>query len=369
MTISLLAMVLLLGLVLAVCCLMVAVCGGLAWLFSRRRTLAVLAGVLAIPLLLLPLGLLLLFWWGGGHSKRPPSDPAPVREAAGTDHQRSPAAAGSDVPSPPSLPPAGRPAQSGGLLRMLSGALLRALEDDDGPQPGGIPAAEASHVEAAEADALTPTSPTASTPRPAWIDAAPHREGSDYQVPIVVGPYTTREECDKKLPEELLRAVDAYAVHLLGPRASGRVQLPLDYLQGSLIRDTWEERRVFPLSPSLHRPMVQLHALLGFDAKAVEKIRKAWKQIVVEQRVYRLAAVGIVLLLSLTIAWAYLRLDLSTAGRYRWRLRLAAAAALVAVVFFGLTFELRACGVYSSSLPVLSLNFGTATPMRSSIAR
>ena len=221
-----------------------------------------------------------------------------------------------------------------GLLRMLSGALLRALEDEDGTQPGGAPASETSRVEAAEADTLAATAP-----RPAWIDSIPHREGSDYQVPIVVGPYTTREECDKKLPEELLRAVDAYAVNLLGPRASGRVQLPLDYLQESLIRDTWEERRVFPLSPSLHSPMVQLHVLVGFDAKAVEKIRKVWKQIVVEGRVYRLAAVGIVLLLSLTIAWAYLRLDLSTAGRYRWRLRLAAATALVAIVFFGLTLS------------------------------
>jgi hypothetical protein len=340
---------LLLGLMVAVCCLIVAMGCGLAWLFSSHRTLAALAGVLTVLVLLPLLGLLFLFL-GSVHWVRPRFEPSPVRPtseigdrpmrvAAGTAHVRPPAAAGPDVPAPASLPAAGRPAQSGGLLRMLSGALLRALEDEDGPQPGGAPASETPRVEAAEADALTPTSPASSAPRPAWIDSAPHREGSDYQVSIVVGPYTTREECDKKLPEELLRAVDAYAVNFVNPRASGRVQLPLDYLQGSLIRDTWEERRVFPLSPSLHRPMVQLHALLGFDAKAVEKIRKAWTQIVVEQRVYRLAAVGIVLLLSLTIAWAYLRLDLSTAGRYRWRLRLAAAAALVAVVFFGLTLS------------------------------
>jgi hypothetical protein len=222
---------------------------------------------------------------------------------------------------------------------MLSGALLRALEDEDGTQPAGTSASDGSRSEATEPDGLAPPSPAAAAPRPAWVDAAPHREGSDYQVAIVAGPYTTREECDKKLPEDLLRAVDAYAVHLLGQRASGRVQLPLDYVQGSLIRGTWEERRVFALSPSLHRSMVQLHVLVGFDAKAVEKIRNEWKQVVVKERVYRLAAVGIVLLLSLTIAWAYLRLDLATAGRYRWRLRLAAAAALVAVVCFGLTLS------------------------------
>ncbi len=327
--------------------LILAACFAVAWLFSSHRVRAAMAVVAAIPLLLMLLTILVVLVGVVcpvvSRARRAPLRPAiaagnrPTRATLGTDLVDPPAAVGPEVPSSASLPPAGKPAYSGGLLRMLSGALLRALEDEDGTQPGGAPASETSRVEAAEADALAPTSPTVTVSRPAWIDSAPHREGRDYQVPIVVGPYTTREECDRKLPEELLRAVDAYAVNLLGSRASGRVQLPLDYLQGSLIRDTWEERRVFPLSPSLHSPMVQLHVLVGFDAKAVEKIRKAWKQVVVDERVYRLAAVGIVLLLSLTIAWAYLRLDLSTAGRYRWRLRLAAAVALVAVVFFGVT--------------------------------
>jgi hypothetical protein len=328
-----------LGLMVAVCCLILAVFA-LAWLFSSHRARMALAGVLAIPAFLLLFGL--IGWLSSREPMPMPVRPAvevgdrPMRAASGETHVRPPAAAMPDVPAPASLPPAGRPAQAGGLLRMLSGALLRALDDEDSPQAGGAPASETARLDAAEADSLSPAAPAATAPRPVWIEAVPHREGGDYQVPIVVGPYTTREECDKKLPDELLRAVDAYAAQLLGSRAAGRVQLPLDYLQGSLIRDTWEERRVFPLSPSLHRPMVQLHVLVGFDAKAAEKIRNAWKQIVVEERVYRLAAVGIVLLLSLTIAWAYLRLDLSTAGRYRWRLRLAAAAALVAIVFFGL---------------------------------
>ena len=288
---------------------------------------AAVACLLAVVVTILVLFTLMFFYRWKSYS---PPDTATEWSAPGR-----PAVEAGDRPlTLPPGPAAGSPAAPRGLLRMLSGAVLRALEDDDALQPGGEAASETSRVETAEADVPSP-----SAPRPAWIDAVPHREGSDYQVPVVVGPYTSREECDKKLPEELLRAVDTYAVHLLGPRASGRVQLPLDYLQGSLIRDTWEERRVFPLSPSLHSPMVQLHVLVGFDAKAAEKIRNAWKQIVVEQRVYRLAAVGIVLLLSLSIAWAYLRLDLSTAGRYRWRLRLAAAAAMVAVIFFGLTLS------------------------------
>jgi hypothetical protein len=353
MMVGLLALILMLGLV-------VAVCIGLAWLFSSHPARA----ALVIPLLLLPLAFL---WWLKAPDARQSQEMATIeagdRPAPVVAHVQPSTA---DVPAPASMPPAGKPASSGttvarpvrawpgrdttpmqgvppaqsqGLLRMLSGALLRALEDDDSPQPGTGPVSETARVEAGEVDALAPSPSSASTSRPAWVDSVPHREGNEYQVRIDVGPYTTREECDKKLPEELLRTVDAYAATLLGSRASGRVQLPPDYVQANLIRDTWEERRVFPLSPSLHRPMVQLHVFVGFDAKAAEKIRNAWKQIVVEERVYRLAAVGIVLLLSLGIAWAYLRLDLSTAGRYRWRLGLAAAAALVAVVFFGLTLS------------------------------
>jgi hypothetical protein len=326
--------------------LFVAVCLGLAWLFSRSGVWAALAGVLAIVVLLLPL-LLGLLWWS---LARPIAEPMPARPVIVIDdrptqvtvttaHAQPPDSARPDLPALVSSPPAAKPARPGGLLRMLSGALLWALEDEDGTQPGGAPASETSRAEATEADAPSPTSSAAAAPRPAWVDSTRDREDGEYRMRIHIGPYTTREECDKKLPEELLRAVDAYAVQLLGPRASGRVQLPPDYVQGSLVRETWEERRVFALSPSLHRPMVQLHVLVGFDAKAAEKIRNAWKQIVVDGRVYRLAAVGIVLLLSLTIAWAYLRLDLSTAGRYRWRLRLAAAAALVAVACLGLTLN------------------------------
>ena len=343
--------------------LFVAVCLGLVWLFSRWGAWAGLAGVLAIVVFLPLLGGLAFYWSFASQAQpmplatevrpmrtaaepaqvQPPAEPLPLRPVdqpmrveVGAPRVRPPAATAPLAPLPASSPPSGKPAQSGGLLRMLSGALLRALEDEDGTQPGGTSASDGSRSEATEPDALAPASPAAAAPRPAWVDAGQHREGSDYQVPIVVGPYTTREECDKKLSEELLRAVDAYAVHLLGRRVSGQVQLPLDYVQGSLIRGTWEERRVFALSPSLHRSMVQLHVLVAFDAKAVEKIRNQWKQVVVKDRVYRLAAVGIVLLLSLTIAWAYLRLDLATAGRYRWRRRLAAAATLVAVVCFGI---------------------------------
>jgi hypothetical protein len=315
--------------------LVVAVCLGLVWLFSRRGVWGVLAAVLAMIIVLPLLAGLVFFWAWSDAPMRPAtvvleSHGQPARVTVHTFEERPPVVPSPVVPPAPAAPeiapPAAKPAQPGGLLRMLSGALLRALDDEDGTQPGGVSTPDGSHGETA-ADAA---------PKPAWVGKPPGLKDGAYQVPIEGEPYTTRDECDKKLPEQLSRTVDAYAVHLLGPRVSGRIQLPPDYIQGSLVRDTWEEHR---FSPSLNRRMVQLHVLVAFDAKATEKIRNEWKQVVVKERVYRLAAGAIVLLLSLTIAWAYLRLDLSTAGRYRWRLRLAAAAALAAVVCLGLTLN------------------------------
>ena len=159
------------------------------------------------------------------------------------------AAIGPAVPSSASLPPAGKPAYSGGLLRMLSGALLRALEDEDGTQPGGAPASETSRVEAAEADALAPTSPRRPCPGPPGSIRPRTARAATTRCRSSSAPTRPGRSATENLPEELLRAVDAYAVNLLGSRASGRVQLPLDYVQGSLIRDTWEERRGLPPQP------------------------------------------------------------------------------------------------------------------------
>ena len=46
--------------------------------------------------------------------------------------------------------------------------------------------------------------------RPAWIDAAPQVVDGAYQTSITVGPYTTRGECDAKLPEALQESLDHY---------------------------------------------------------------------------------------------------------------------------------------------------------------
>ena len=78
---------------------------------------------------------------------------------------------------------------------------------------------------------------------------------------IAVGPYTTRAECDAKLPDALQEALDQYAEVCLGGQVEGPVLLPPDQLR-QLVKDRWEEVRQYSVGP-----MVRLHVLFGFDRK------------------------------------------------------------------------------------------------------
>lgn len=168
---------------------------------------------------------------------------------------------------------------------------------------------------------------------PAWIDKEPDRNArGDYEMPIYVGPYATRSECQSALAGRLESAVGEYAAMAVGPQAKGRVHLPLAYVQQNVVKDQWEEWKQY--EPPLGE-MVKMHVLLSFDREASARIEDAWKQVVVDRRLRVLGAAAGVLLALLATAWGYLRLDLATDGRKRGRLRLGAAAVATAVMAAG----------------------------------
>jgi len=129
--------------------------------------------------------------------------------------------------------------------------------------------------------------------RPDWVGAAPKNVDDAYYVTTKVGPYTTRLECDRALPEAVRTAATEYVELLLGPEAAGDVQLPRDELQLRLVRARWEE----PVQSSFG-PMVELHAQLVFDAKAREWFKDERDRVVVLNRL-RIAAVGLAGVLGL----------------------------------------------------------------------
>lgn len=172
--------------------------------------------------------------------------------------------------------------------------------------------------------------PSAGGEPPAWVDAPPRRVGAEYQVPVRIGPYLTELECEDNLRPAVQAAIDDYVEQLIGPEARGKIHLPWSHIQQHLIRERFEERRMFHLTSTQQGEMTMLHLLLGFDQETNSLIRQLWRQIVGLQRVIRVATVFGLLIWVMTVVWGYLQLDLQTHSRYRGRLRMAALLLLAA---------------------------------------
>ena len=85
--------------------------------------------------------------------------------------------------------------------------------------------------------------------RPAWVDAPPRLVGDVYQMSIMVGPYTTRQECDAHLGEALQEALDRYVEICLGAAAGGA-----DHAAGRLSPPATRQRAVGGGRAILGRP-------------------------------------------------------------------------------------------------------------------
>lgn len=207
-----------------------------------------------------------------------------------------------------------------GVLEAIAGALGRALTEE-----GEVAVVQEATIEPAVAKPET---------RPAWVDAPPQSVDDAYQMSITVGPYTTRAECDAKLPEALQEALDRYVDMCLAGEPLVAVRLPPDELRDRLVKDQWEETRQYSVGP-----MTQLHVLLEFDRKFKERVLDQRHRAIVASRLRTTAMWAAVGLILLTTVFAYLKADLATEGVYRGRLRLATtmvilalAAAIVAMI-------------------------------------
>ena len=142
------------------------------------------------------------------------------------------------------------------------------------------PMAEAPQPKAGGGKAAHAASPTAEK-RPAWVDSPPGRQGDAYRETVLIGPYTTRVECDGKVPEALQKALAEYAELYLGRPAppassfSGRTST-------AIVKDRFEET-----IQSSVGPMIQLHLLLEFDRAVQERIQKAAERAVIDRRLWR----------------------------------------------------------------------------------
>ncbi|NLE37966.1 MAG: hypothetical protein GX621_08065, partial [Pirellulaceae bacterium] len=177
-----------------------------------------------------------------------------------------------------------------------------------------------------------PASPpeTTTEDRPPWVDAPPRKVGDVYRMTVNVGPYETRLDCDRQLPERIQAAADDYVDRYLGPEVKGRVRLPADYLEKNTVRETWEETREYSVGPMTH-----LHVLLEFDRKTNDLIKQQWRDAQVRERIVQAGtALGGVLTVLLA-AFGLLKFDLATGGAYRKHMAIGAILLLLALVIGG----------------------------------
>lgn len=162
---------------------------------------------------------------------------------------------------------------------------------------------------------------------PEWVTAGQRRVGDVYRMPITIGPYSTRQECDVEQRKLLREAVDRYVNISIGDGASDYVHLPLPYIYQNIVRADVEEHR-----PSSVGPMLYVHNLLEFDRAVNDHIQVVYRQALVAERL-KYAGVGTAGLFGLlATVFGYLKLDTLSRGYYTGRLRLAAAAAILGIV-------------------------------------
>ncbi len=157
--------------------------------------------------------------------------------------------------------------------------------------------------------------PTPAQKLPDWVDAQPQRVGDAYQMVFVVGPYTTRLECDQAIDEPLARAVGEYADLYLGRDAAGKATLPVSFLRKHVIKDQREE--IFQSSVG---PMVRVHVRLLFDARTNTELKESYRRTIVEERLWYAGGGLGAILIVLAGCFAVLKFEQATGGNYRGRM-------------------------------------------------
>jgi len=245
------------------------------------------------------------------------SDETPQAAEGPAEKQREAASKPAKKPTAPSKKPA-------------APAKKPAVPDKSEPRPSGSgpaasPDAPLSHGRGSGKD----------TKRPDWVDAPPGMVGGEYRCTVVVGPYTTRMECDREMLRELRPAVDEYVRLYLGDELARRwdVRLGDQYIRQNVVRATWEELKQTIAAPD---PMPQLHVLLAFDRKTNDLLRQmlrdTQRNALVEERliVAGVALAGVLAVLA--VAYAVLKTDIVTKGAYRQQMLLAAVAVALGLI-------------------------------------
>jgi len=166
--------------------------------------------------------------------------------------------------------------------------------------------------------------------RPAWVDQPLGKQGSVYRTRIAVGPYKTRQECDREIVKEALQAARSVIDRQVGSsnQISDRSLQPYLF-SPRILKEEWEEHK--ESDTAAVGEMIYLHALLEFDERSWRELARMQHEREITQRLEKVG-VGAGLLLALVgTAFGYLKVDTITRGYYTRRLQLAAGAVILGI--------------------------------------
>jgi hypothetical protein len=172
--------------------------------------------------------------------------------------------------------------------------------------------------------------------RPAWMDEPTGLDSEGvYRAVATVGPFATREECDRALGPGVQQLVDDYVARYLevslGDAGADHRPAPrlMDLGAGAGLR-TWLE----PVESTVG-PMLQLHAQVAFDRSAQATIAALHREAVVRHRLAFGGSLGALALAAVAAVLGYLKLDTLTRGYYSGRLATAAGLVVLAALASG----------------------------------
>jgi hypothetical protein len=173
------------------------------------------------------------------------------------------------------------------------------------PQAGEGSSSPRAEIEPDALPAKKPSAPAAEAENtlPGWVGRPPQATGDVYRMSITIGPYTTRAECDARLPEEVQKALNEYVRICLGERMPSGVVLPEAEFRQAIVKDQQEEVRRYSVGP-----MVNLHVLLEFDRVVKQRILEQLRQAAVGRRIWVVGAGMAALLAVLGVFYGYLKL-------------------------------------------------------------
>lgn len=148
--------------------------------------------------------------------------------------------------------------------------------------------------------------------KPAWIESAPHLQGTVYQTVVKSGLFVTQAECEQAVEPKLRSAVAQYLDDYLVPGASARVTIDAELL-GKLQKDRYLETA----QSATVGPMQQLYVLLEFDDAARSDLTRRWHQAIVNTRLAKLAAGSATILGLMAMAVGYLKWSLRSVNGKR----------------------------------------------------